>query len=161
MILAGRPADAPIWQCQSFDALDRRTLYDLLALRVSVFVVEQQCAYQELDGKDFQAWHITGHMSGQLVATTRILTPGASFAGASIGRVVTDPSVRGQRLGEALMRESIRHCRTLFPNDSIQIGAQAHLTGFYRQLGFVVSSDDYLEDGIVHVEMTLASLTSL
>lgn len=152
------PAVSPIWQCQPFEALDTRTLYDLLSLRVAVFVVEQECAYQELDGKDTLGWHVTGHKDGRLVATARILAPGDSFVGASIGRVVTDPGVRGQRLGEALMRESIRHCRTLFPGHPIQIGAQAHLTGFYGQLGFEVSGERYLEDGIPHVEMTLASL---
>lgn len=154
MIFAGTPGDAPSWQCLPFESLDTRTLYDLLSLRTSVFVVEQQCAYQELDGKDLQAWHVIGHRAGRLVATARILAPGISYDGAaSIGRVVADPQCRGQRLGEALMRQSLNQCHTLFPEHPVRIGAQAHLAGFYGRLGFQPGGEPYLEDGIAHIEM--------
>ncbi|PTY39069.1 GNAT family N-acetyltransferase [Saccharospirillum sp. MSK14-1] len=147
-----------IWQCVDFDQLDIRTLYELLALRMSVFVVEQNCPYQELDGKDQQAWHVLGYRQGQLVATTRILAPGDSYDGAaSIGRVVSAPSERGTGLGQALMQESITACQRLFPEYPIRIGAQAHLEAFYGRFGFMTSSAVYLEDGIAHIEMTLAA----
>lgn len=146
-------ADAVLWQCQPFEALDTRTLYDLLALRTAVFVVEQNCPYQELDGKDDRAWHLLGHDTGGLVATARILAPGDSFTGASIGRVVTSPARRGQGLGEQLMARAVAHCGWLFPDHAIEIGAQAHLQAFYARFGFVVSSEPYLEDGIPHIEM--------
>lgn len=156
MILAGRSVDGPVWQCRPFDGLDTRTLYGMLALRLSVFVVEQNCPYQELDGKDSQAWHVLGHQAGILVATARILAPGDSFDGASIGRVVTHPARRGQRLGVALMEQAIHHCRVLFPDHPIEIGAQAHLADFYAGFGFEPSSERYLEDGIPHIGMVLA-----
>lgn len=144
-----------IWQCAAFDELDTRSLYDLLALRMSVFVVEQNCPYQELDGKDQHSWHMLGYRHGQLVATARILGPGASYVGAaSIGRVVSAPSERGTGIGQALMTESVKACQKLFPEHPIRIGAQAHLEAFYGRFGFVSSSATYLEDGIPHIEMT-------
>ncbi|MFG1497767.1 GNAT family N-acetyltransferase [Saccharospirillum sp. HFRX-1] len=144
-----------IWQCVAFDELDIRSLYDLLALRMSVFVVEQNCPYQELDGKDQQSWHMLGYRQGQLVATARILAPGASYAeAASIGRVVSAPSERGTGIGQALMTESVQACVKRFPDHPIRIGAQAHLDAFYRRFGFVSSGATYLEDGIPHIEMT-------
>jgi len=147
-----------IWQCVAFDELDSRTMYALLALRMSVFVVEQNCPYQELDGKDQGAWHMLGYRQGQLVATARILAPGDSYAGAaSIGRVVNAPGERGTGLGQALMCESISACQRLFPDTPIRIGAQAHLDDFYSRFGFIASSATYLEDGIPHIEMTLAA----
>lgn len=157
MIPVGKSGDGPVWQCRPFEGLDTRTLYRMLALRLSVFVVEQNCPYQELDGKDTRAWHVLGHQAGELAATARILAPGDSFGGASIGRVVTHPACRGQRLGAALMEQAIRHCRVLFPDHPIEIGAQAHLADFYAGFGFKVSSDRYLEDGIPHIEMVLAA----
>lgn len=145
----------PVWQCLTFEALDTRTLYQLLALRLSVFVVEQNCPYQELDGKDERAWHLLGHCRGELVATARILAPGDSYSGASsIGRVVTAPSQRGTGLGPLLMEEAVRHCRRLFPQHPIRIGAQAHLQRFYQRFGFQAEGAPYLEDGILHIEMT-------
>lgn len=143
------------WQCLAFDELDTRTLYALLALRMSVFVVEQNCPYQELDGKDQQAWHLLGYRQGELLATARILAPGASYSGASsIGRVVSAASQRGTGLGQALMAEAVNACLTLFPAYPIRIGAQAHLDAFYRRFGFVPAGATYLEDGIAHIEMT-------
>ncbi len=153
MIFAGAPRQEIVWQCLDFDHLDTRTLYDLLALRTAVFVVEQNCPYQELDGKDTSAWHLLGHQAGKLVATARILSPGISYEGASIGRVVTDPSTRGQGLGVQLMDEAVRRCIERFPDHPIEIGAQAHLEAFYGRFGFKANSDSYLEDGIPHIDM--------
>lgn len=153
MIFAGAPTQDIVWQCPGFDHLDTRTLYDLLALRTAVFVVEQNCPYQELDGKDQHAWHLIGHQTGRLVATARILPPGASYDSPSIGRVVTDPSTRGQGLGVKLMEEAVSRCLGLFPGSAIEIGAQAHLVDFYGRFGFKPNSDTYLEDGIPHLDM--------
>ncbi|WP_232819333.1 GNAT family N-acetyltransferase [Saccharospirillum mangrovi] len=155
MIVEQTQTSDVIWQCVPFDALDTRTLYALLALRLSVFVVEQNCPYQELDGKDLAAWHLLGYRHGELVATSRILAPGVSYDGASsIGRVVTAPSERGTGLGPQLMSEAVAACQRLFPTLPIRIGAQAHLQRFYGRLGFVAEGAQYLEDGIPHVEMT-------
>lgn len=153
MIFAGTPSPEIVWQCPDFDHLDVRTLYDLLALRTSVFVVEQNCPYQELDGKDPMAWHVMGHQTGELVATARILPPGVSYDSPSIGRVVTNPSTRGQGLGVQLMEEAVARCLNLFPEQAIEIGAQAHLIDFYGRFGFRSNSDTYLEDGIPHLDM--------
>lgn len=155
MIVEPAQSSQVIWQCLPFDELDTRTLYAMLALRLSVFVVEQHCPYQELDGKDQQGWHILGYRHGQLVATARILAPGDSYTGAcSIGRVVSAPSQRGTGLGQALMNEAVNRCLTLFPEHPIRIGAQAHLDAFYARFGFVSAGATYLEDGIAHIEMT-------
>lgn len=155
MIVEQQATTELIWQCVAFDQLDTRTLYAALALRLSVFVVEQNCPYQELDGKDQQGWHLLGYHQGQLVATARILAPGVSYVGAaSIGRVVSAPGERGTGIGQALMVEAVNACQRLFPDFPIRIGAQARLEVFYQRFGFVASGPIYLEDGIPHIEMT-------
>jgi ElaA protein len=145
------------WQRLSFDQLSTRQLYDLLKLRVDVFVVEQTCPYPELDDKDHQpgVYHLLGFNDDTLVASVRLLPAGVSFPSVSIGRVVTKKSARGGGLGHQLMQESIRQCEALWPGESIEIGAQQHLSAFYQQHGFVQTSDIYLEDGIPHIEMKL------
>jgi ElaA protein len=145
------------WQRLSFDQLSTRQLYDLLKLRVDVFVVEQTCPYPELDDKDHQpgVYHLLGFNDDTLVASVRLLPAGVSFPSASIGRVVTKKSARGGGLGHQLMQEAIRQCEALWPGESIEIGAQQHLSAFYQQHGFVQTSDMYLEDGIPHIEMKL------
>lgn len=155
MILESTAMPGEHWTCLPFDALDTRSLYAMLALRTAVFVVEQNCPYQDLDGKDEQAWHLLGYGSEGLAATARILAPGDSYPGASsIGRVVSAPTQRGTGLGQRLMHQAVQHCQRLFPEHPIRIGAQAHLQGFYRRFGFVPEGAVYLEDGIQHIEMT-------
>lgn len=146
------------WRCLPFDALLPRTLYALLQLRSEVFVVEQACAFQDLDGADQASMHLLGERRGpnaepELLAYTRLVPAGLKYAEASIGRVVTAPITRGTGLGHALMAESIRMLHSLWGVQPIRIGAQAHLQAFYRQHGFESVGDLYDEDGIPHTEM--------
>lgn len=143
------------FSCLPFEALDPYRLYALLRLRVDVFVVEQTCAYPELDGRDHAAGvhHLLGERSGQLLAAARLLPPGLSFDTPAIGRVVISARARGQGLAHLLMQASIAQCERLWPAHDQSLGAQAHLQGFYATHGFVVCSEPYLEDGIPHVDM--------
>lgn len=146
------------WRALPFDALTTIELYGALRLRAEVFVVEQNCAFQDLDGLDSVAVHLLGEAAepesnGQLLAYARLLPAGAAFAEASIGRVVTSPSARGLKLGHRLMTEAITELHRLWGDQAIRIGAQAHLQNFYRQSGFEPEGDIYLEDGIDHIEM--------
>lgn len=149
------------WHACPFDALTVGQLHDLLSLRSEVFVVEQACAYLDIDGKDRhpEAWHLLGEAAdGQLAAYLRLLPAGLGhgiddFAEASIGRVVTSPSWRGRGLGDPLMREGLALAERVLPGAPLRLGAQAHLQHFYARHGFTVASDEYLEDGIPHVEM--------
>lgn len=138
-----------------FDELTLHELYALLALRSEVFVVEQQCPYQDADGKDAVAWHCLGtDETGKLVAYTRLFALNDSFEGyTSIGRVVTSPSARGGGLGRKLMETSIALCHSLFGPEPIKIGAQQYLLAFYSSLGFEPTGHDYIEDGIPHTYM--------
>lgn len=146
------------WQLAAFDQLDAQSLYALLVARVAVFVVEQRCAYQELDGLDSAALHLTGELDdGRLVALARILPPGTRFAQPSIGRVLTLPPMRGTGLGRVLMQRAIDLCRQRWPTLPIRISAQHHLEDFYRSLGFVTISEVYDEDGIPHIDMQCAT----
>ncbi|WP_172561686.1 GNAT family N-acetyltransferase [Vibrio furnissii] len=143
------------WQCLSFSELSNHQLYELLKLRVDVFVVEQTCPYPELDNKDIVdgVKHLLGYRDGQLIACSRLLPPGISYSSVSIGRVATSPTARGDGLGHQLIREALQQCQSLWPKQAIEIGAQAHLSEFYACHGFVRTSAPYLEDGIAHVDM--------
>jgi len=143
------------WVFKRFDELSVAELYAIMKLRSEVFVVEQNCVYQDADGKDLQSMHLCGWDGGNLAAYTRIIPPGISYAEASIGRVVTAPAYRKSGAGRKLMEESIKHTLHVFNCRSIKIGAQVYLTKFYQSLGFTQSSNEYLEDGIPHIEMTL------
>lgn len=143
------------WQCLTFDQLSTFQLYQLLQLRVNVFVVEQTCPYPELDNKDHApgACHLLGYQGEQLVACARLLPPGVSYDNASIGRVATLQSARGNGLGHDLLSQALTHCQQLWPQQAIEISAQAHLQAFYRQHGFARTTEVYLEDDIEHVGM--------
>ncbi|QSX34030.1 GNAT family N-acetyltransferase [Shewanella avicenniae] len=144
------------WQSLRFEELSTQTLYELLRLRVDIFVVEQQCPYPELDGKDYhpEVRHLLGYDdAGALVAYARQLPPGLSYPDASIGRVLVNPEFRKQRAGKALMLEAIARCQQYWPQQNIQIGAQLYLADFYQSLGFTPVSNSYLEDGIPHIDM--------
>ncbi|ANL65923.1 GCN5-related N-acetyltransferase protein [Rhizobium phaseoli] len=138
---------------KSVDELPARELYDLLKMRVDVFVVEQNCPYPELDGKDIDALHLRLMEGGELLASARILKPHEPQDPVKIGRVVVSPAHRGKRLGDALMSEAISACERLYPANPIALSAQAHLRRFYEAFGFVVASEEYLEDGIPHIDM--------
>ncbi|EJC79409.1 putative acyltransferase [Rhizobium leguminosarum bv. trifolii WSM2297] len=138
---------------KSVDELLARELYDLLKMRVDVFVVEQNCAYPELDGKDIDALHLRLLENGELLASARILKPHEPHDPSKIGRVVVSPAHRGKRLGDALMSEAISACERLYPANPIALSAQAHLRRFYEAFGFSMASEEYLEDGIPHIDM--------
>ncbi len=140
---------------REFGELSPHALYELLKLRVDVFVVEQQCPYPELDGKDEAASHVRLLDNGALLAATRIIPPVDAQSMVRICRVVVSPHHRGKRLGEAVMQTSIKICRERFPDSSIIISAQSHLQKFYGAMGFSPVSEEYLEDNIPHIDMVL------
>lgn len=144
------------WTCKKFDELSAAELYTILKLRSEVFVVEQNCVYPDIDGKDMQSYHVCGWLNGELlVAYARLLPPGLAFEEASIGRVVSSPAHRKDGYGRTLMQKAIENTQSLFNTSAIRIGAQQYLLEFYKSLGFMASGDPYLEDGIPHVEMVL------
>ena len=141
------------WHWCRFEDLGVHDLYDALALRLRVFVLEQG-PYQDADGIDPHAWHLLGRESGgALIAYLRVVDPGRKYEEPSIGRVVIAPEARGRALGRALMQEGIARCRAAWPGRGIRISAQARLERFYRSLGFELVGAEYLEDGIPHIEM--------
>lgn len=142
-----------VWQFKTFEALTKAELYAALQLRAEVFVVEQACVFQDMDGSDDRAMHLMGLQDGQLVAYARCFAPGVKFAEASIGRVVTHASVRGTGIGHVLMREAMARLQQHEGAQPIRIGAQARLQHFYMQHGFVDVGAPYVEDGIDHLEM--------
>ena len=142
-----------VFRLVPWPSLSRDDLYAALHLRQLVFCVEQNCVYQDVDGKDDRAAHLFGALDGRLVAYARLFPAGAVHEHAAIGRVITHPEARRGGLGKALMRESIRRLETMSPGSRIHIGAQAYLEKFYGELGFVRCSENYLEDGIPHLEM--------
>ena len=144
-----------MWILKHFNELDNLELYEILQLRSKVFVLEQNCAYVDEDGKDPKAFHLFKKADNKVVAYCRLLAPNDSFAEASIGRVITHPHYRRNGLGRDMMPVAIEKTRELFGTSSIRIGAQCYLIKFYESFGFVVESDVYLEDNIEHVEMLL------
>jgi ElaA protein len=141
------------WKLCGFDALSLHELYNLLQLRTEVFVMEQACAFQDMDGTDAQAMHLLGLQGQQVVAYARCFPAGVKFAEASIGRVITRSNVRGTGLGHVLMDKAIESVGTVWGAQAIRIGAQARLKNFYSGHGFVDLGLPYLEDGIDHLEM--------
>lgn len=141
------------WQWSRFDELGVHRLYAILALRCRVFILEQG-AYQDPDGLDPHAWHLMGiDTQGVLVAYLRLVDPGAKYAEPSIGRVLTAPEVRGSGAGRVLMQQGLQRGRQIWPGHGVRISAQARLRRFYGALGFVAASDEYLEDGMPHLQM--------
>jgi ElaA protein len=141
------------WTWSRFADLGVDNLYDALALRCRVFVLEQG-PYLDPDGIDRHAWHLLGRdADGVLQAYLRVVDPGAKYAEPSIGRVITSPEARGTGLGRALVAEGVARCVAAWPGQGIRISAQSHLAGFYGSYGFARCSDDYLEDDIPHCEM--------
>ena len=141
------------WRYLAFDALSAAELYAVLQLRSEVFVVEQACIFQDMDGADAQAMHLVGTLQGALVAYARCFAAGEKFAEASMGRIVTRSSVRGSGAGHALVEQAIACLFQQWGAQAIRIGAQAQLASFYGQHGFEKSGLPYMEDGILHIEM--------
>lgn len=149
-------AAAVRWTWKEFEALTARELYALLALRAAVFIVEQNCPYQDADGVDPMCRHLIGWRGAEAVACLRLVPPGIKCAEASLGRVVSAQSVRGSGVGRALFAEGVKEAERVYPGQPIRIGAQAYLERFYSSFGFKTVSAPYLEDGIPHVEMLRA-----
>lgn len=141
------------WRGVAFDALTTAELHELLQLRAEVFVLEQNCLFQDIDGSDAQAMHLMGHLQGALVAYARCFAAGVKFTEASIGRIATRSTMRGRGLGHELVQNSIRLVRTSWGAQPIRIGAQARLKSFYQEHGFEDMGRPYVEDGIDHLEM--------
>lgn len=144
---------APSWTWTDWEGLSREQLYAVLALRVAVFVVEQACAYQDLDGNDPLAHHLLGHDGGELVAYARVFAPGALHDEPVIGRVVVAASHRGTGLGRALVERAHHELGHRFGARPVRLAAQAHLRQFYGSLGYEVCGPGYDEDGIPHLPM--------
>lgn len=147
------------WQIVRFSELDTYTLYAMLQLRVDVFVVEQNCAYAELDEKDLHVdtQHILLKKSGKIIAYARILAPDVAFTGApGVGRVCVAQTARRLGLGELLVAKAIATAQEGWPRQDIHISAQCYLQRFYEGMGFVAASEPYLEDDIPHLKMILA-----
>ena len=140
---------------KTFNELSNYELYQLLQLRAQVFVVEQNCAYLDMDDKDLNALHVLGYENNELVACTRLLAQGVSYPEAAIGRVVTHAKVRSLGYGKLLMQYSINQTKQQFNTTEIVIGAQKYLEKFYVSFGFVTEGDEYLEDNIPHLTMRL------
>ncbi|MBK7667593.1 MAG: GNAT family N-acetyltransferase [Sphingobacteriaceae bacterium] len=130
-------------------------LYEALKLRSAIFVIEQNCNYQDMDDKDQGSYHLLGYDEGKLVAYARILPKGLSYKEASIGRVVVDKNFRGRSAGKELMKRAIADAMELFSTNEIVISAQCYLERFYSDLGFKIEGESYLEDDIPHIKMRL------
>jgi len=141
------------FKIKRFNELSLSELYDVLQLRSEVFVVEQNCVYQDIDGKDQKALHLIGTFDDEIVAYVRIFKPGDYFDEASIGRVVVKQSHRNKKLGYDLMQEAIRATKSELNETNITISAQLYLKKFYENLGFIQTSEMYLEDDIPHIQM--------
>jgi ElaA protein len=140
-------------QVKSFSELSTMELYNVLQLRSEVFVVEQDCVYQDIDGKDQKSLHVIGSKNDKVVAYTRIFKPGDYFELASIGRVVVAADERQHKYGYDIMKASITAIKSHYKEDRIKISAQTYLKRFYNNLGFKGIGEEYLEDGIPHIAM--------
>ncbi|WP_223550009.1 GNAT family N-acetyltransferase [Aestuariivivens sp. NBU2969] len=136
-----------------FNELSTQELYDVLQLRSEVFVVEQDCVYQDIDGKDKKAIHVLGYKNMKLIAYTRVFKPGDYFKETSIGRVVVAKNERQFKYGYDIMNASIQVIKKHFNESLIKISAQCYLKNFYSNLGFIPKGEEYLEDGILHIAM--------
>jgi len=149
-----------IWKTKAFDALSLNELYEILRLREQVFILEQECAYDDLDYKDQKALHVLGLVNDKIVAYSRIFKAGDCLENASIGRVLVRKDYRNHKFGQQLMSKSIAEVHKHFDDKLITISAQCYLIQFYENLGFVISGEQYLEDDIPHIAMTRDDRTS-
>lgn len=138
---------------KTYNELSKDELYDLLQLRSEVFVVEQDCVYQDIDGKDQKAVHVLGYSEGQLKAYTRVFGAGDYFDYPSIGRVVVKDDSRQLGYGKEIMTASMQVVMEHFETETMELSAQTYLKSFYNDLGFKEIGEEYLEDGIPHIRM--------
>ena len=141
------------WLVKSFDTLTSQELYEILALRSEIFIVEQNVPYQDLDGKDLDAIHIFAKDNGTVVAAIRILKPGVSYPEASFGRVVVKESYRGKKMSSIMIQKGLELMETKWNVKQVRISAQAYLQKYYATFGFEVQSEIYIEDQLPHIEM--------
>ncbi len=141
------------FELKQFSELTLDELYEILQLRSEIFVVEQNCVYNDLDGLDKVAIHQFGKLEGEIVAYSRLLKPGIRFAEFSIGRVVVKQAERGKGLGIEMMKSAQNYLINEWKAKKIKISAQCYLQHFYENLGFEIVSEMYLEDGIPHFGM--------
>lgn len=148
------------WQWLTFAQLSNEVLYTVLAKRQEVFALEQNCVYQDVDGYDIAAHHLLGwqQQDGKrdLVAYMRCLAPGVKYPEASIGRVLSAAKVRGSGVGKQLLETGLRHAERQYPGQGLRISAQLYLQDFYGGFGFAATTEPYLEDDILHIEMLRA-----
>ena len=142
-----------IFIIKRFNELSTHELYTVLQLRAEVFVVEQDCVYQDLDNKDLDAYHVLGVLDTKIVAYARIFKPGDYFLESSIGRIVVKKEFRKFQYGYQLVQNSILFIENNLQQNTILISAQSYLTKFYNSLGFTQVGEEYLEDGIPHIKM--------
>lgn len=143
------------FKIKPFKALSVDELYEAVKLRIEVFVVEQNCIYQDIDGKDSKEIHVLGYYNGDLAAYCRIFDAGYYFDEASIGRVIVSPKYRDKKFGHDLMRAAIQAVEANFNKKQITISAQMYLKKFYESHGFIKTSEMYLEDDIPHIQMKI------
>jgi len=146
------------WNAKAWRDLSRDEFHAIIRLRVDVFVLEQDCAYSDLDGKDLRSWHVWAEdqcssTGASAVSYARVLAPGVSYAEPSIGRVATRRDRRGAGMGKELMRRSLEVAERLWPGQGVRISAQCYLEEWYGDLGFTSVGEPYLEDGIPHIQM--------
>ena len=141
-------------QVKSFQELSLEVFHDIIALRIQIFIIEQNCPYQEVDGKDKLAHHLFfKNEMDEIIAVTRILPQGISYEEVAIGRVVVHEEYRGTGLGNQLMADSMNFVRDKYGEVPVRLSAQKHLENYYGNHGFKSTGKEYLEDGIPHVEM--------
>jgi ElaA protein len=140
-------------EVKTYEELTNEELYNLLQLRSQVFVVEQQCPYLDIDGKDINAVHILCKKNTKIVAYTRIFKPDVYFKNASISRVVVNVKYRNKEYGYQIIKAAITSINNLFNTSVIELSAQAYLKQFYINLGFNTLGNEYLEDNIPHIMM--------
>lgn len=141
------------WSIKKFDELSVHELYAILELRNEVFVVEQNCVFQDTDNMDQLSYHLSGYLNGNLIAYARLIPPSIAYKEMSIGRIVSKPSFRKLGIGKKLVEAAIEEMYSLFGLQPIKIGAQYYLLNFYQSLGFKEIGEIYLLDGIDHIEM--------
>lgn len=140
-------------EVKKFSELKLTELYDILQLRSEVFVVEQDCVYQDIDGKDVEALHVIGYKEKRIVAYTRCFKPGYYFDEAAIGRVVVQHSERKFGYGHEIMKASAKAILDHYHTGKIKLSAQQYLIRFYESHGYRTTGEGYLEDGIPHIAM--------
>lgn len=144
------------YEIKDYDSLTTTELYEIMSLRQEVFIVEQDCPYQDADGKDQKCHHVMGWVEGRLHTYARLVPKGISYSDyISIGRVITSTDLRRKGYGKPLMQKSIEAIKQLFPGEDIKISAQVYAIPFYSALGFSSIGEEYLEDDIPHIAMYL------